>query len=163
MPGKRRKKTPGIGKQTHLMRGLHIIAESGAKYLLVGGIAENLHGLARTTKDIDLLIPKDLANTEKLLRALDNLMWGWSREIDAEEVVNKVFTIIGDSPRVDLLLRAGRLTFEEGYPNRITKQVDGMHLCYVSLDDLIRSKQTSRPADAITITELQKLKQLKKR
>lgn len=56
--GRKSKKIPGIGSGIHLITGLKALAGSRAKYLLVGGVAANLHGLARGTKDIDVLIWK---------------------------------------------------------------------------------------------------------
>lgn len=160
--GKKSKKTPGIGELPHILTGLKALSESGAKYLVVGGIAAGLHGLARTTKDIDILIPKDLKNTEKILKSLEKLSWGISREIIAEEVISKPFTIIGDMPRVDLLLRAGKLIFEDAYPNRLSRVIDGMKINYVSIDDLILSKHTGRARDKLEIEEIKKLKKLKR-
>ncbi|MBF0105915.1 MAG: nucleotidyltransferase [Deltaproteobacteria bacterium] len=161
MAGRKNKKTPGIGEPPHIIAGLKALADSGAQYLIVGGVASNLHGLVRATKDIDVLIPKDLENTKKLLRGLESLAWGLSREIDAERVINKPFTIIGDQPRVDLLLRAGKLTFEAAIKNAQKRVVDGVRLAYVSLDDLILSKATGRPRDDIEIQELKRLKKIK--
>jgi uncharacterized protein (DUF1330 family) len=34
----------------------------GAKYLIVGAQAAILHGHIRTTEDVDILIPEDVAN-----------------------------------------------------------------------------------------------------
>ncbi len=159
--GRKTKKIRGIGDIPHIITGLRALAESKARYLLVGGVAANLHGLSRGTKDIDVLIPKDLKNTEKILKGLENLLWGLSKEITAEEVLSKPFTIIGDTPRVDLLLTAGKLKFEEAYPHRLEKTVEGIKIFFVSLEDLIRSKQTSRPQDAIDIKEIKKLKKIR--
>lgn len=141
-----------------LLEALKFLEDSGAVYLIVGGIATNLHGYSVATKDIDLLIPKNLENTQKILKALENLTCGIAREIDATEVIAKPFTIIGDLPRVDLLLRAGKITFEDAYKNRIERKIDGVTFPYVNLADLIKSKDTNRPKDQLTIVELKKLK-----
>lgn len=159
--GKRGKKIRGIGDIPHILTGLKALATSGAKYLIVGGIAANLHGLSRGTKDIDILIPKEMENTGKILKGLENLLWGLSREITPEEVLSKPFTIIGDTPRVDLLLRAGKLKFDDAYPNRIERVVEGIKLSFVSLEDLIHSKQTGRPQDDLEIREIRKLQKIK--
>lgn len=158
MSGNGNKKIPGIADSIRLMEGLKIISESGARHVIVGGIACNLHGIARGTKDIDLLIPKDVENADKLLRALEGLAWGMSRELFAEDVIQKPFTIIGDMPRVDLLTAAGRLTFDRAYKNRIVRKIAGMNVCYANLDDLIESKKTGRDRDDLDIRELRLLK-----
>lgn len=158
--GQKNKPTLGIDNEPTFFTGFRALAESGGKYLVVGGVAANLHGYSGSTKDIDVLIPKDLANTEKILRGLDNLTFGISREILAEEVIQKPFTIIGDTPRVDLLLTAGKLKFDEAYPNRKVVTIEGIDIPYVSLDDLIKSKQTGRAKDLLFIQEIKKIKKL---
>lgn len=160
-PGGKNKKIRGIDDIPHILTGLECLSRSGADYLIVGGVASNLHGLARGTKDIDVLIPKDRDNAEKILKALEGLMWGISREIFPEEVISKPFTIIGDTPRVDLLLRAGKLTFQDAYPRRLVRSVGRINIPYVSMSDLILSKQTGRPRDALEIRELLDLKKTK--
>lgn len=161
--GKKSKKTRGIGEEIHLLTGLKILARSGAKYLLVGGVAANLHGVARGTKDIDVLIPRDLENTQKILKALENLTWGISREIDPQEVLKKPFTIIGDTPRVDLLWRAGKIKFKDAYPNRIERKIQGIKVPFVSQADLLRSKDTGRPRDVLESQDIRRLSKLKKK
>src|SRR5262247_4423233 len=46
------------------------------RYLLAGGVAANLHGSVRATADVDVLVPKDPRNTERLLAALAELPYG---------------------------------------------------------------------------------------
>lgn len=161
--GRKNKRTPGLPKgypSGLLLEALKLLAESGAQYLLIGGIACNLHGLSENTKDIDVLIPRNLQNTKKILDSLAGLTCGIAKEILAEEVIEKPFTIIGDLPRVDLLLVAGKINFEKAYPNKVVKTIDGIKVPFVSLEDLIKSKQTRRPKDKMTIKELKDLKKL---
>jgi hypothetical protein len=42
-----------------LFKALH---EEGVRYVLVGGIAVNLHGVERATADVDLIIALDAEN-----------------------------------------------------------------------------------------------------
>ncbi|MBF0493482.1 MAG: hypothetical protein HQM15_11985 [Deltaproteobacteria bacterium] len=113
-----------------------------------------------STKDIDVLIPKDLENTEKILHALaQSQLLGMANETLAEDVIQKPFTIIGDQPRVDLLLRAGKLKFEDAYSKREVKEVDGVQFPCVCLADLILSKDTQRPRDQLEIEELKAIQE----
>jgi hypothetical protein len=49
--------------------------EAGVDYLVVGGLAVNLHGIPRMTYDIDLMI---LLEPDNILRLIDKLMaWGF--------------------------------------------------------------------------------------
>ena len=151
-----RKPTPGSDNRALLV--CRLLNGQRARYLLTGGIAANLHGSVRATKDVDVLIPKDLANAERVLRALGALPLGIGRELDANQVVTRPFTIVGDMPRVDLLTVACSVTFDQAWPNRIVRRIDGVRVPYLGLADLIRSKQTGRPSDLADIEVLTSLK-----
>jgi hypothetical protein len=117
------------------------------RYLIAGGVAANLHGSVRATRDVDILVPRDLRNTERLLLALSELPYGLARELDPEEVLGNPVTIVGDDPRVDILTVAWSVTFDRAYPNRTVRRIQGVRVPYLSLPDLIESKQTGRAAD----------------
>jgi hypothetical protein len=117
------------------------------RYLIAGGIAANLHGSVRATKDVDILVPKDRANMQRLLDALSDLPFGIARELDADQLVDKPITIIGDDPRVDVMTVAWTVTFDRAWPNRVVRRIEGVRVPYLSLRDLKRSKRTGRPQD----------------
>lgn len=77
-----------------------LLNRRGAAYIVVGGIAVNLHGHVRATRDLDILVPRDIENTRRILEALADLPYGMARELDAETVDARPITIIGDDPRV---------------------------------------------------------------
>ncbi|HLG20842.1 MAG TPA: hypothetical protein VI895_13640 [Bdellovibrionota bacterium] len=116
-------------------------------YLVAGAVAANLHGTLRSTKDIDLLVPKNLENMKRLLDALSELPYGIAKDIDAEEIVHKPFTIVGDDPRVDILTVAGKTTYERARRRKKIRKVSGIPIPYLGLSDLIDSKKTGRPQD----------------
>ena len=124
-----------------------LLNKAKAKYLVIGGFACALHGLLRATKDIDLLIPKDVKNTEALLNALSELPLRIAGELDAKEVSSKPFTIIGDVPRVDLLTSAGKITFEKAIKTAKATRVSRVKIPFVDLESLLRSKDTGRTQD----------------
>lgn len=162
--GKKNKKTPSFGENKDLIQSAFIIFAKlkslKAKYVLVGGVACNLHGLPRSTQDIDLLIPRDTENTEKILEALADLPWQQARELIASEVIKKPFTIIGDQPRVDLLTIAGSVRFEAAIVNAIKRKIFNTEIVFADVDTLIASKHTDRTTDK---ADVEKLKQLKKK
>ena len=92
-----------------------------------------------------------------MLAALGELTWGIARELDPEEVVSSAFTIVGDDPRVDLLTVAASVTFDEAWPRRVVRRIEGVRVPHLSLDDLIRSKQTGRPSDEADLEVLRGL------
>ncbi|MEO7157316.1 MAG: hypothetical protein ABI039_07140 [Vicinamibacterales bacterium] len=151
-----RKPIPGSDNRTLLV--CRLLNRRRARYLLTGGIAANLHGSVRATKNVDLLIPKDVANAERVLSALGELPLGIGRELDASQVIARPFTIVGDMPRVDLLTVACTVTFEQAWPNRLVRRIGGVSVPYLALADLIRSKQTGRASDLADIEVLSALK-----
>ena len=49
---------------------LRALQREGAAYVVFGGVALNLHGLARATRDLDLFIDPDPVNVERVKAAL---------------------------------------------------------------------------------------------
>lgn len=82
------KRTPGSDNRVLLV--CRLLNRRRARYLITGGVAANLHGSVRATKDVDLLIPKDPANAKRVLAALSDLPLGISRELDAEQVATRL-------------------------------------------------------------------------
>jgi hypothetical protein len=133
------------------------------KYLLAGGVAANLHGSVRATKDVDLLVPKDRRNMARLLTALGRLPYGIASELDLDEVTAKPITIVGDDPRVDILTVAWVVTFEEAYRSRVVRRIAGIRVPYLGLRDLVRSKKTGRASDRADLEVLRGLPHAKQR
>ena len=132
-----------------------LLNSRSAAYMVVGGVAVGLHGYIRATKDIDILVPKDLENTKRILEALSELPWGLAKELTAEEVDKKPITIIGDDPRVDILKAAQSMNYNAARENQLTATVHGTTVPYIGLQDLIRSKTgTNRPKDQQDIQEI---------
>lgn len=140
-----RKRTRGTDNR--VLRVCRLLNRNRVRYLVAGGVAANLHGSVRATKDVDVLVPRDARNMAKLLKALSELPWGVARELDPAETASKAVTIVGDDPRVDVLTVAWTVTFERAWPNRNVRRIQGVRVPFLSLADLKASKQTGRAAD----------------
>lgn len=136
------------GTDNRVLRVCRLLNRRRVRYLIAGGVAANLHGSVRATRDVDILVPRDAKNMAKLLEALSELPYGLAKELDAASIVDKPVTIIGDDPRVDILTVAATVTFDEAYPRRVVRRIGGIRVPYLNLDDLIRSKRTGRAQDA---------------
>jgi hypothetical protein len=146
------RRTPGTDNR--VLRVCRLLNRHRARYLLAGGVAANLHGSVRATKDVDLLVPRDVRNMTRLLAALGELPYGIARELDPSEVAGKAITIVGDDPRVDILTVAWSIAFEEAWPRRIVRRIGGVRVAYLGRDDLIASKRTGRASDVADIETL---------
>jgi hypothetical protein len=135
------------GFDNRVLRVCRLLNRHRVKYLIAGGVAGNLHGSVRATRDVDLLVPAEARNMARLLQALSALPWRVARELDAEAIARNPITIIGDDLRVDVLTIAWTVTFERAWPRRRSRRIDGVRVNYLSLADLRDSKQTGRAAD----------------
>jgi hypothetical protein len=131
--------------------------EHGVLYVLAGGVAANLHGVVRSTKDVGILVPRDRANVQRLLDALSKLPNGVARELDVDDVIDKPIVIVGDDPRVDVLTVAWDLRYDEAKSSAVVRTIEGVTVPYLSLKDLIRSKRMGRHQDLADIEILQGL------
>lgn len=59
--------------EDQLLAVFRALARHGVTYAVFDGIALGLHGLARATRDLDLFVPADPANIERLKDALRDL------------------------------------------------------------------------------------------
>ena len=55
---------------------LETLDAHGVEFVIIGGIAVGLHGHARATKDLDIMIEPSAANVARL--------WAFSEDVDAE-------------------------------------------------------------------------------
>ncbi|MEK7329810.1 MAG: hypothetical protein AAB113_03315 [Candidatus Eisenbacteria bacterium] len=136
------------------MRVCRLLNRRRARYLLAGGVAANLHGSVRATRDVDILVPKDPDNTARVLKALAELPYGVASELDPQEVFDKPITIVGDDPRVDILTVAWNVTYDRADRSKVVRRIAGVRVPYLGLQDLLRSKRTGRPGDLADIEAL---------
>jgi nucleotidyltransferase AbiEii toxin of type IV toxin-antitoxin system len=140
---------------------LRALAREDVDYVLVGGVALNLHGIVRATEDVDLFIRPEANNVERLKRAL-RLVWD---DPDIDQIT--VADLVGEYPTirygppgedfvVDLLARLGSAFVFEDLEMR-TVQVEGVTVRLATPATLYRMKRdTARPidrADALALRE----------
>jgi hypothetical protein len=150
------KKIPGTDNR--VLRVCRLLNRYRVRYLLAGGVAANLHGSVRATKDVDILVPPDAGNMTRIVRALSNLTGGVARELDPDEMASKHITIIGDDPRVDVLTIAWTVTFDRAWPRRRIRRIQGIRVPFLSLNDLKASKRTGRAADEADLEVLERIR-----
>jgi len=143
------------------------LARHGVDYLVIGGVAAQVHGHRRTTMDLDVTPDPDPQNLRRLGEALAELE---ARPRDAVSDGAELAT--GDPERLavaaivpPLVTRHGQFHilkepkgahgFEEMRDRALTVDLDGVEVAIVSLDDLIRMKRAAgRPGDLDDIAVL---------
>lgn len=131
------------------------------KYLVIGGVACILHGYARATDDIDILIERTEPNAARVLKVLGGIGYGFAQEGTAAELLKRPITVIGDDPRVDIFTVAWTVKYEQAAPRATTVDVSGVRIPLISLDDLIETKRTGRLQDAADIEALEEIRRLR--
>lgn len=114
------------------------------KYVVIGGIAAILHGVPRTTFDLDILIEASLENCQRLLKALLDARLGTASLITAERVLANEITIFKDRIRIDVQTRTpGISNFEEVWQrSRCLVRAD-YEIRLIERVDLISSKEAA--------------------
>ena len=141
-----------------LLRVCHLLNEAGAKYLVCGAQACILHGLVRTTEDVDILVEASEENCRRVIDGLSKLADGAARELVPQDILENVVVKIADEVEVDVSTHAWRVTYAESIGTAREAVVEGIRVPFLSLDSLIASKETYREQDAIDRLRLLELK-----
>lgn len=144
------------------------------KYLLVGGLCVNLHGVPRFTQDIDIVLSMTPENILKTTKLLADLGYTPRLPVKAEDLADsnkvndwiknknlKAFSFFHPKEQykvVDILLTSP-LDFDESYKNKVVKKVEDIEIYLASLEDLIKMKKLSgRPQDISDVEMLNEVK-----
>lgn len=155
---------------------LREFAEKHIKYLIVGGVAVNLHGYPRFTNDLDILLTLDRENLDSMAEIMERMGYQQRLPIAIQELSNegKARTFIAEKGltaysfihekypqfNVDVLV-AESIDFENFSAHTMKAEVWGIDVPVVSIDDLIAMKQKSdREKDIQDIVALLELKGL---
>jgi hypothetical protein len=128
---------------------LAALCAAGVEFLIVGAYAMAAHGLPRATGDIDIWVRPTRANAERVMRALQSFGAPlFSLTIEDLLRLDTVFQIGVAPSRIDILTGITGVSFEEGWPNRLTVTLDEQSVPVIGLADLIRNKAaTGRARD----------------
>jgi hypothetical protein len=150
--------------------------EEAVRYLLVGGLALNIHGVERATMDVDLMVALDSANLEAFLRAANRLNLKPAAPVSIQDLLDAdkrkewiekkhmlAFALRPPQaygPTIDVLIHSP-VAFEQAWLGRIAKNLGGLAINVANIDDLIAMKTgTGRIQDEADIEALTRLRQL---
>jgi uncharacterized nucleotidyltransferase DUF6036 len=143
------------------------LARHGVDYVVIGGVATQVHGHRRTTMDLDLTPDPTPDNVRRLAAALAELEAhprdGGAGEAEISVADPERLAIAAIVP--PLLTRHGQIhilkepkgadSFDEMRKRALVVDLDGNEIAIVSLDDLIRMKRAAgRPRDLEDIAVL---------
>jgi len=148
-----------------LLRFWKISSQFNLKYIMIGGVATNLHGYQRTTEDIDLWIEDTKANRNILrkvfreygmgdFKTLPNMQFipGWTYfYLDNGLRLDVMTSVKGlDNSNFDLLLESASIA-----------TIYGVDIPFLHLNALILTKKAAnRPKDRLDLIELERIKKI---
>lgn len=153
-----------------VLRELH---RRRVRYLVVGGLAVNLHGVPRLTYDLDIIVDFEPANLAALLDALSGLGYKPRLPVDPAGLMdtqlrrnwinNKnllAFTFISTPPdhgEIDIVL-SHNVDFVNAYEGRVTLTTGEYEIPLISLSNLITMKTAAgRNQDLSDLKMLKKI------
>lgn len=146
---------------------VRILADAGVEYVVVGGVAANIHGALRTTVDLDIAYSRSAANIERLATALapytpylrgapPGLPFTWDEATIQRGLNFTLTTTLGDLDLLGEVTGGGR--YEELVQRAEPIELEGRRCWVVTLATLIALKRaTGRPKDLAAIAELEAL------
>jgi predicted nucleotidyltransferase len=152
---------------TNYAKILQVLSQNHISFIVIGGVAANLHGSARATFDLDLVYGRRVDNVSNLAKALApyhpylrGVPPGLPFIFDEKTIRNGLnFTLDTELGDLDLLGEVvGGGNFEQLLPYTIDLDVFGVICKCVTLERLIQLKRAAgRPKDLESIAELQAL------
>jgi hypothetical protein len=143
----------------------------GARYVIVGGVATVLHGFARLTADVDLVLDFEPEQASKAMRALSGLGLRPRAPVDAEQFADpivregwirdkgmRVFSLCDPSePMLEVdLFAAHPIPFDELFERSEVMTIGSASVHVASIPDLIALKRLAgRPEDLADIEALE--------
>ena len=155
-------------KQIHWAEVLNSLAGAGMEFVIIGGAALSLHGISRTTLDIDIRISAKETNIRKLISALFDM----GLKLDNED-----FTLLIDKPEllygqcisfsvpkgpqiVDVFLDSPS-DFKDLVKGSVKLKIKGNDVRVASLDHIRKLKvETGRPLDLADVALIDEFKKL---
>ena len=116
-------------------------------YLLIGGYALFVHGYHRATTDIDILVPATAESGAKVKAALMVLPDQAAKDLEPAWFIEGENIRVADAFLVDLMLNACGETYDTLKQYAVTIDLEGIPVRTVSLEGLLRTKQTVRDKD----------------
>jgi predicted nucleotidyltransferase len=140
---------------------LDILNKHNVEYLLIGGMAVNIHGYSRGTGDLDIWISSSQENKEKMIKAISDFGYDTT---EYEKMKPDEITMFSLGSRkipgyIEITNRIAGIQFDDSYKRVQKLVVEGISVSYIHFDDLIRNKLASaRPRDLDDVENLKRIK-----
>jgi hypothetical protein len=151
--------------------------DNNVRYLVVGGVAANLHGYQRSTGDLDIVLALDDGNLKLFALVVEDLklqprlpvcLKDFADKDKRDSWINeknmKAFALYNPKNWIEHLdvVIDYPVDFESAYENRNTIKDGSLEAPVICIEDLIKMKEyANRERDKIDLAVLRKIKQFK--
>ncbi len=138
---------------------LRLLNDHKVEYLLVGGYAVALHGYVRYTADMDIWVLTSPENAQKIVATLENFgLPEASLLLDVFQKEKRVVSMGMPPYKIEVITSIDGASFETCFQQRLTVEIDGILVNYISLADLRKNKEaTGRYKDLNDLEHLPEL------
>lgn len=143
-----------------LVKVCSLLNAEKSKYIVVGGFACILHGVVRSTEDVDILVEDSTENLQRVINALAKLQDGAAAELTPADFENNLVIKVADEIEVDVSTRAWKVSYADAVGDRLTTVIDGIEIPYLGIKSLLESKSTYREKDHADSVYLRRLREL---
>ena len=147
-----------------LLRFWKIAFDADLNYIMIGGVATNLHGYQRTTEDIDMWIEDNVSNRRILRKVfIDYGLGDIEALIDMEFIAGWTYFHLNNGIRLDIMTSVKGLTEPFSHYRELASiaTIYNVEVPFLHINHLIDSKKSAnRTKDQLDIIELQKIKKL---
>ena len=141
-------------------------------YLLIGGLAMNLHGVPRMTMDVDLVIALDANNIAKLASCANELGLHPNVPVKLEDIADtakrnalfsekhlialSLISSMPATPTVDIVIHHP-LDFKQAFAKKVMRDIAGTPVLLACIEDMITLKKAAgREQDLSDIAHLER-------
>lgn len=129
----------------HFRDFIKALEANKVEYVLVGGMAEILHGYVRGTGDMDVWVNKNKDNYQKLIKAF--ALFGMPVfDMTEDAFLGNEFDVwsVGVPPvRIEIMTAVKGLVFDETYSQSQLYNEDGLQIRFIQLNDLLQAKKAA--------------------
>lgn len=142
------------------------LIENEVKFIMIGGVATNLHGFHRTTEDIDVWIKDDLENRKNLRKAFVDCGLGDFALLETIEFIpGWTDFYLDNNLRMDIMTSVKGLEhygFDKSLTYASVATIYELEIPFLHINQLIEAKKAAnRPKDQIDIIELENIKKIR--
>ena len=144
--GKEFSRNPTLDDLVELCHNLNAV---GAKYVVIGGFAVIHYGFVRGTGDIDLLVDHSEQNIAQVQQGLMYLPDKAAKDLKLTDITDYHVVRVADEIVIDLIEKAGDITYQQAEDHIVYETINDVTIPFLSIEWLIKTKQSYREKDAI--------------